>query len=73
VVESTGFENQQGRKLLVGSNPTLSAKRNFPFGQSRAASRRGRGGVQKMPPLRGELARRGEFKMRGFALVSNPK
>src|SRR5665213_485379 len=26
VVECTGFENQQGRKLLVGSNPTLSAK-----------------------------------------------
>jgi hypothetical protein len=25
VVECTGFENQQGRKLLVGSNPTLSA------------------------------------------------
>ena len=30
----------------------------------------GRGGGQKRPPLRGELARRGEFKMRGFALVS---
>ena len=26
MVEGTGFENRQGRKLLVGSNPTLSAQ-----------------------------------------------
>ena len=26
MVECTGFENQQGRKLLEGSNPSLSAK-----------------------------------------------
>ena len=34
MVECTGFENRQGRKLLVGSNPTLSAKiRNSNFRQ----------------------------------------
>ena len=30
VVECTGLENQQGRKFLVGSNPTPSARKKAP-------------------------------------------
>ncbi len=51
---------------IEGSNPSPSADRNFAFGQSRAAVRRGRVGGQEMPPRSGELARRGESEMRGF-------
>jgi hypothetical protein len=31
VVEGTGLENRQGRKLFVGSNPTPSARVNLPI------------------------------------------
>jgi hypothetical protein len=34
VVECTGLENQQSRKVLVGSNPTASANRHLNIGMA---------------------------------------
>ena len=50
----------------AGSNPALSAERNFRIRKVGRNPRRRRGSGQKSPSLRDELGRGGRGEMRGF-------
>ncbi|OGG51893.1 hypothetical protein A2704_06785 [Candidatus Kaiserbacteria bacterium RIFCSPHIGHO2_01_FULL_54_36b] len=55
-----------GFGLGVYGNFSADTERNFAFGQSRAAKRRGRGGRKKYASLRDEFRRGGGGEAGGF-------